>query len=238
LIKAVTFDLWNTLVEDKSYVDERVECLADALSRVGVSKGRSELREAYHASYNYAHKVWENENHRHVTNEERLNYILERLSTRLTEDLRLKVLKDFEEVALLDPPPLAEGVRETLKSLRGDYRMGVICDVGITPGRILRRVLEDYGILKFFDTTVFSDENGYCKPHRKIFEKALTDLDVKPPEAIHIGDLLQTDIAGAKAIGMRAVWLNKEGRPNTEPYRPNYEVRMLPEILDILHGTV
>jgi putative hydrolase of the HAD superfamily len=234
MIKAVNFDLWNTLIRDKDYTAPRAKCLANALSTLNILRKYDEIREAYIATHEHVHRVWRLENYRFVTTEERLDHILERLSAPLTGDLKAKVLKEFEETALADPPPLVEGALETLESLSSKYKMGVISDTGLTPGRILRKVLSGHQVLRFLDVTVFSDENGYNKPHRTMFEKALSELKTKPSEVVHVGDLLHTDIAGAKAVGMKAVWLNRRRVVNSGPYKPDYEIKTFPEIIDVL----
>jgi len=90
--------------------------------------------------------------------------------------------------------------------------------------------------LRFFSVTVFSDENGYNKPHGSMFEKALSGPDVEPSEAVHVGDTFATDIVGAKAAGMKAVWLNAQGTPNIGSYKPDFEIRTLPEVVSILNN--
>lgn len=235
-MKAATFDLWNTIISDKNYTDQRVKCLANTLRQLNISRSYDEIREAYITSHRYAHKIWREENYRYLPADERLNHILEGLSAKLTEDLRRRVLKESEEFAIADPPPLIEGVRETLEFLSPKYKMGMICDTGLTPGRVLRRVLAGHQILRFFDVTVFSDEIGYNKPHQIIFETALKKLEAKPSEAIHVGDLLHTDIAGAKAIGMKTVWFNREGTANSGPHKPDYKIKTFPELISILKG--
>jgi len=236
LIKAITFDLWNTLISDKDYTDQRVKCLANTLRKMNISRSYAEIREAYTAFHTYAHKVWRDENYRYVTLDERLTYILKQLSVELKEDLRRKVLEEFEEVIVTDPPSLIEGVRETLELLSPKYKMGIICDTGITPGRVLRKVLEEHRVLRFFHVTVFSDEVGYTKPHKTMFETALQSLGVEASEAIHVGDLLHTDITGAEAIGMKTVWLNRKGTADSGSHKPDYEIETFPELIYILNS--
>jgi putative hydrolase of the HAD superfamily len=56
-----------------------------------------------------------------------------------------------------------------------------------------------------FTCLSFSDETGVSKPHPDAFLRTLACLDAQPAEAVHIGDLTRTDIAGAKGVGMHAV---------------------------------
>ena len=53
--------------------------------------------------------------------------------------------------------------------------------------------------------------HGFVKPHRSIFEAALDALDVTPEEAVMVGDSAEDDIEGARALGMRAVLLDRDG---------------------------
>jgi putative hydrolase of the HAD superfamily len=98
-----------------------------------------------------------------------------------------------------------EGARETLSQLVGaGIRRGLVCDTGFTPARVVRRLLDDAGLREYLEVLCFSDEVGVPKPGNDIFAKALAELGVRPPEAIHVGDLRRTDIAGAHDVGMHA----------------------------------
>lgn len=84
-------------------------------------------------------------------------------------------------------------------------RIGIVCDVGLTPSVLLRRYLAHHDVLHHFTHWSFSDDVGVYKPHGAIFEHALAGLGAAPAEALHIGDIRRTDVAGARAAGMQAV---------------------------------
>ncbi len=67
------------------------------------------------------------------------------------------------------------------------------------------------------DVAVGSKAHGYVKPHRSIFETALDLLGVMPAEAAMVGDSLADDIAGARALGMRAILVDRDGRHPVGP---------------------
>lgn len=234
MIRAVTFDLWNTLIENRDYTNQRIDYLTAELGKAGHQFKRSEVSVAMTSSLSYVYRVWETENRRFVPNKERLDHILGKLSVKMPEDSQRNIITYFEEVALPDYPRLLEGVKETLECLRPKYKMGIISDSGFTPARILRKIVAKNGILDLFDTTLFSDETGYNKPHRVMFETVLSALSAKSSEAIHVGDLLQTDVAGAKAFGMKAAWLNHEGKSYDEAHKPDFSIRSLREIVNVL----
>jgi putative hydrolase of the HAD superfamily len=140
----------------------------------------------------------------------------------------------YEEAVLSDPPKLREGARETLEALHGRVRIGLISDTGTSPGRVVRRILGEYGVLSYFDVTVFSDEVGYCKPNEVVFRVALEVLGVEPGEALHVGDLVKNDVAGAKRAGMRTAWLKTVDQEYPPEDAPDYIVSSLTEIIRIV----
>jgi putative hydrolase of the HAD superfamily len=96
-----------------------------------------------------------------------------------------------------------EGARDLLKALRAaGIRRGLVCDTGLTPGYVVRKLLDRAGLLDELEVLVFSDEAGVPKPHPKVFRQALSQLDASAEEALHVGDLRRTDVAGARGVGM------------------------------------
>ena len=62
------------------------------------------------------------------------------------------------------------------------------------------------------DAIVGSRAHGYVKPHPTIFQAALQQLGVGPTEAVMVGDSLEEDVEGARALGMRAILLDRDDR--------------------------
>ncbi|RLI33091.1 hypothetical protein DRO66_10665 [Candidatus Bathyarchaeota archaeon] len=234
MITVVTFDLWNTIFSNMNYDDSRVGYLVEILNEYGESRDHEEVRDAYIEIHEYVHQISVDEDYRHVSCLERLAFILKKLNVDLPRNLKLHIVKTFEKTILEEPPPLVNDVKKVLEVLSPYYRMGIISDTGITPGKVLRLVLEDANVLGFFKATTFSDETGYNKPHKVMFETALKSLSGKPSEAIHIGDLLETDVVGAKSMGMKVVWFNRDSSGNKNQYVPDFEISKLYELLDIL----
>ncbi|MEI7640400.1 MAG: HAD-IA family hydrolase [bacterium] len=84
---------------------------------------------------------------------------------------------------------------------------------GITTGVIsnapshLWDMLKRAGILNLFEHIIISEETGYEKPHRQIFEAALKKAKVKSSEFVYVGDNYLADIVGARQMGMIPVWI-------------------------------
>ena len=205
---AITFDFWDTLVHAESGADIRTnrrERLVGALSAAGHQADREamdaalvEIRRTFDAHWAANEQF---------TGVEATDVLLELLGIELTGDALAAVADAFMGVGARPVPPLTPNVEATLRALRErGVKLGIICDVGLSPSPVLRSHLEHHGVLDLFDHWSFSDEVGHYKPSPVIFRHALDGLGgVDPSAAAHVGDLRRTDVAGALAFGMTAV---------------------------------
>ncbi len=81
---------------------------------------------------------------------------------------------------------------------------------------MLRRLLDRVGVLARFRVLSFSDEVSVRKPAAEIFRDTLARAGVRPAGAVHLGDDPVSDIAGARAAGMRAIHYAPDGRAPTQ----------------------
>ena len=207
-IRAVSFDFWNTLFTEmpggyELYKTRRQHLLTEALCGSGDYTGEQVERACSLESESHD-QVWRNE-HRTLSAAERIARVLTHLEACLPDQLMNELVKAYEEGILERPPVLIEGVRESLEQIRRRYRLGIISDVGFSPGRVLKKVLQQNGLLDLFDSLVFSDEAGCSKPHAAVFRRTAEKLSAAPDEIVHIGDLEFTDIVGAKRAGYHAI---------------------------------
>lgn len=131
--------------------------------------------------------------------------------------------------------PLRHGAREVLAALaqRG-LRLGVISNT-LQPAWSMDEALRRRGLLDLFETRTYSSQVRYAKPHPRIFQAALEAMGVAPEEALHVGDRLIADVAGAQGVGMKAVLVEVPHRPEAETdITPDAQIRELPELLDVL----
>ena len=205
-IEAVTFDFWNTLVVDGGGAgrDHRLDAWMGVLEDAGFAVERGALDAAMAASWETFLEAWKT--NRQYTHVEAAVEILEQLGHKVPPDVHDRLIASFHYDES-NSPSLTDGIEDCLRRLDGaGVRLGIICDVGMTPSTALRDVLERYGVLRYFDHWSFSDEVGAYKPAREIFEHALAGLGgVSPLQAAHVGDLKRTDVAGALDMGMTAI---------------------------------
>ena len=86
---------------------------------------------------------------------------------------------------------------------------------------------------KFFDSIIVSYKLGIRKPHKTMFLKCLDTLNVKPSEAIFIGDKPIHDISGAKNISVKCIWMKRRDYDHV-PIRPDWTVESIKQIEDII----
>ena len=200
-IKAVTYDCWATLLTDKDWersLQLRVEALCRAID-ASPDEARALLQEAW-KRHDEAWKQIETFGPGRMA-----AYCLEARGIFDEEPVR-ELTREFEEATLSVGAVAVDGADDTLAALaRSGIRLGLVCDTGFSPGRLVRQLLDDVGLLGYLDVLCFSDEVGVPKPGNDIFAKALAELGVRPPEAVHVGDLKRTDIAGARDIGMHGI---------------------------------
>ena len=204
--EAVTFDYWNTLVwEEAGHLSgRRKEAWAGLLEEAGFAMERALLDAVFQRNWERYVEHWTaNQQFQSVRAAEEL---VEQLGFDVPANVRRALIEAFTDVAHDAELHLTDGVADCLRSLRdAGLKLGIICDVGMTPSPVLRAHLERHGVFELFDHCSFSDEVGHYKPSPVIFEHALEGLAVPANRAAHIGDIRRTDVAGALAMGMTAI---------------------------------
>lgn len=89
-------------------------------------------------------------------------------------------------------------------------------------------VCQALGIYRYFSSFVISSEAGFAKPSPEIFEIALNEQRVSAEESLHIGDSIEHDILGAKALSMNAVLLDREGK-----YKDRDDIRKIKDLREV-----
>jgi len=219
-IRAVTFDFWNTLYADaKGVSEERTRRRAAVIATAVVAADQNdrpsaELQERIPRLLRQATRL-RDEASRGYSPAERVAWLLSKLGVSLPSDVIDTLAREMAELGVLLPPRLVEGARDVVAAVAGVAKVGVVSDTGLITGRYLRSLMESDGLAGSFGALGFSDETGRSKPHAEAFCPVIEQLAVAPEEAVHVGDLAETDVAGALALGMRAVWIDG-GEPSAE----------------------
>lgn len=187
------------------------------------------------------------------------NRVAEELKGKITnlEEVRLEAFRQtLAEVARPDDA-LAERLNKTylehrfedielfpdvlpaLRSLKSNYTLGLLSNGNSYPERC--------GLDGIFGFVVFSQEHGVEKPDPRIFQITLQRAGCAAEELLHVGDSLENDVEGASSVGIRSVWLNREGceregceregcegRTNDQSIDVECEIESLSELVELL----
>jgi HAD superfamily hydrolase (TIGR01549 family) len=149
----------------------------------------------------------------------------------LTNEQYDRLLVHIDTMKYMHFHPAAGHVVRVLANL--NYKLGIISNM-MLPGVLLERFLQSEGLRPFFSQVITSSETGYIKPHPRIFERALDAGGWRPEEALFVGDTYKQDIVGARAVGMRTIWLNCRNEPVSQAASnpPDAIINSLEELLE------
>jgi putative hydrolase of the HAD superfamily len=232
----VTFDCWRTLLVETDWSAahaRRVGALVEAAEQAGRSVTSEVARRVFDEAWNEHMLAWRQGVATGAPEVARA--ALEAVGI-ATEGPHFDALvAQWQEASHSGRVRAVEGAREALERIAAaGIPRALVCDTGLTPGHAVRGLLEAQGLLGLLDVCVFSDEIGVPKPADATFRAALAAFDVVAVEAIHVGDLLRTDVAGARALGMgtirlRAIYDDPDPLPEADAVADGFD-----EVLELL----
>jgi putative hydrolase of the HAD superfamily len=129
-------------------------------------------------------------------------------------------------------PIVYEETYEVLDQLKDDYRLLLLTNG--SPSLQNTKLAGVNKLMEYFDHIVISGQFGEGKPSPAIFKYALELLNISNEEGIMVGDKLTTDIKGALSVGLTSVWINRRNLPKSAEIIPDYEIKHLSELHSIL----
>jgi putative hydrolase of the HAD superfamily len=233
VLEAVLFDWGDTLMQF-AYSPE----LVSAGHRAGLAAiGRDGLPEVEalteHFRERYEPLFWAPGTIEEIEYPGLVRQLLDDFDVEIDDDELARYLE--AEHAAWDPARLlAAHSHALLEALReSGLKLGLVSNA-FDPGWLLHRDLEQMGLAKRLDFSVFSSEVGIRKPHPAIFERALEALEVKPAHALFVGDRLYEDVRGAAELGMttvQALWFRADEHP--EGGEPDHQAFTQMDVLNI-----
>lgn len=190
MLKAILFDLDNTLLDFSSFKRESAKAAAKAIRAAGVKESENELYRKIFAIYELRGIEYQK------TFEELLsNYVL---GPHLHEHAKQAAIIAYQKkkYKLLRPRPKAISI---LSSLRKKYKLGIVTDA---PREKAWQRLILSGLDHCFHSVITYDDTKEFKPSKQPFLKAIHLLGVTPSQALFVGDYPERDIIGAKRAGL------------------------------------
>jgi putative hydrolase of the HAD superfamily len=193
MIRAVIFDLDNTLVDFMAMKKRAVEAAAWAMVDSGLPMSIEETVAGIYKTYDVLGIEYQQVFDHFLTNE--LGHIDYKVLA-----AGVVAYRKAREAALQPYPH----VRMTLTQLlRRGLTLAVLSDA---PRREAWLRLCQLGLHHEFDVVVTYEDTGFRKPSPEPFKRVLHDLNVQPQEAVMVGDWPERDVAGAKSVGLWTVW--------------------------------
>lgn len=229
-IKAIFFDLDGTLVDFDASVESAFDEAYALVTRYHPQLQKADFRSRFDATLSVMIAAERRGVPQYISRDDRfsqtlraLGYPDEGLAKRLAEvysTMRIASLQTFGDV------------RPTLDTLKPRYPLGVITN---GPTEVQTGQLQATDIVGYFQHILISEEVGYAKPHEEIFRRAVQLAEASPEEVLYIGDTPQNDIAGARAAGLRTVWINRNQRPwPSELSPPDYTLVSLHQLIELV----
>lgn len=242
-LKVITVDFWNTIFDSSNGIERnqlRINTLKSKFMELGFKISDEEFQIAMQKAWEFFNGIWKNEQ-RTLSTYDSVLFFWQYFNAPFDKRAIEEVVSVFEDCILEYPPTLFEGAIEAFQQLSQKFKLGIISDTGFSPGQVLRRLLDQNYILHYFSAFSFSNETGVAKPHPKAYLKILEKFNCKPENALHIGDIEETDIEGAKNLNMYAIrflayqpdFLNEDSEFHS---RADYIAKSWYEVMEIVNN--
>lgn len=207
-MKTISIDFWNTLVNSRTGGEQRHQVRIKKLNQIAAKYDKTITAEQVESAKKQISVEFDKEwlgNKRTMQTHELVERIVTHLGIPAKKSEKEELTFAFQHSLLHGPPDLAPDVELILPQLAEKYPLAIISDTMFSPGSVLRAFLQTKNLLVYFNHCVFSDEVGYSKPDSRAFLQVLEKNKATAAESFHVGDIQSTDIAGAQAVGMKAI---------------------------------
>jgi HAD superfamily hydrolase (TIGR01509 family) len=239
MLRAVLFDLWETLINDKPERAQprrawRSAAVQGALLRHDCRMTLETIQVALDASAGALTRL--HDEGKDLDTGGRARLFVSQLEAQADATAPAEALDDLEEAITSMPleiaPLLAPFAVETASAIKQrGMATALVCNAGFTTTPALLPMLAHYGLSPHLDLMVFSDQEGIAKPDPRIFVKALEGLGCEPGDCAFVGDNPHTDIGGAQAVGLFAVQVGSKQRDGVTP---DARIEDLSELMGVL----
>lgn len=236
-IRAVFFDLGNTLMYDKEpwgdLYQRADEVLWNSLHKVGVDASPRELYNGESSFFKYYYKL-----RSHDLDEPGIQPAFKQLLNEhkitISDQELLSAFRSMYMITQANWFTEEDAVQTLLTLKESGYHLGIISNSGDDENTY---TLIDQGNLRsYFEFIISSAAIGKRKPHPLIFQAALDHFQIPSSEAVMVGDLYEADILGAHNVGMNTIWITRrieKKAPGLE-VQPDATVSTLSEIPALL----
>ncbi len=232
MITAVFFDLYGTLA---GFRPSRYEIQSEALADFGITVTPEGILKGYYLADAFMSYQNANKPVRSLSREENRVFfaeyerrVLRGAGVEVSQDEAWEIWRRIRKIdyglALYD---------DTIPALSACRQMGLKVGLISNMNQNGDALADSMGLLPHLDFSITSQEVGAEKPDPLIFERALQRAGAQPESAVHVGDQITSDVAGAVNVGINAVLLDRDGNHKGYTAQPRItELTELPELLE------
>jgi len=205
-LKAAIFDIGGTLIKYPVPLTEMGKVFEEYCADVGLSlEEASDWFENYKSAREFGLKTL-----CEATFMDALRKTSDKYDLRLSRWEIINILRFMYDKAFKDKAELIPGAKELLVYIKGRGLVTGLISNTAWPGSFHEEDLRRFGILHYFDSRIWTSEDGLRKPHKALFLKILRQLGVNYSEAVYTGDTFSRDVEGPNGIGIPAIWITDE----------------------------
>lgn len=223
MIKAVVFDLDDTLISEKQYIRSGFKVVSNKISNdynLDSEKVFKKMLELFNES-----------------SKEVFNRILDSFDIKYSKEYILELIKTYREhIPNID---FYEDVIPTITELRNKgFKLGIITD-GYKETQI--RKIEVLNCKKLFDEIIITDELGreFWKPHEKSYKLMVNNLGIELNEMAYVGDNVSKDFITANELGIKTIYVERESgiyinKYVDKKYLASYKIKSLCDLFKLI----
>jgi putative hydrolase of the HAD superfamily len=221
MLKAVIFDLDNTLVDFMLMKKQAIDAAINAMRDAGLKLSTDEIHQRIDQIYK----------ERGIEFQSVFDELLYREFSKIDHKILsagVIAYRRAREAALVPYPHVTMTL---IKLSKMQLKLGVVSDA---PGKEAWLRLCYLNFHHLFDAVVTFDDTGMRKPNPEPFRKVLEMLQIEPGEALMVGDWAERDVLGAAQVGMKTVFARYGNTFGTETSNANYDIDDITQLIDIV----
>ncbi len=234
-IKAVFFDIYGTIAD---FFPPKEEIQINVAEKFNITLDKDKILDAYKLANNFLVKQNSIFPIRKMNDEQKLNFFSEyekiiidnsgsNVDVGLAKNIWVEITKQKYDLKIF--PDLIQCIND-LRDM--GLILGLISNINMSG----KKIAEKLGISSYFNYVFTSEDLGYEKPNKMIFEKSLDIAKLTPSEVVFIGDQVESDILGAKNANILPILLDRYN--NYENYSEVIKINDLFQLQEIIKNLI
>jgi len=166
--------------------------------------------------------------------EDVLQKLIDYFEIPLNDKVALKKLLEVYYLEVYSERKVYPEVVKVLNRLKEiGMRMGIVSNT--TNPKFMKDIeIQTLGLNPYFEFAIYSSATPFRKPHPSIFNLAIDSFGMEAQDILFVGDNFSIDVVGAKKVGMKSAWINRDRKNVFKVIESDYELHSLDDLLRIV----